>query len=130
MSRARLAAVCRIALPVLVTAHPLSARQARGQTGPEPSAYLVVIASRLNIREAPTLDARVVGSAARGERLCALRYQGDWAEVRTPGTATSPAGRTRGFVSRGFVSETRATREQLQAMGCGAEVRGRGVNDP
>jgi hypothetical protein len=94
-----------------------AAAGAQGQDPrPELSAYLVVLASGLNIREEPDLGARVVGAVGRGQRLCAIRYEGSWAEVVTPSSATEPG--RRGFVSRGFVSETRAGREEMQGMGC------------
>ena len=52
------------------------------------SGYAVVLASALNIRERPALDAPVVGVATRGEHLCVLRVEEDWAEV----VARAPAG--------------------------------------
>jgi hypothetical protein len=111
-------ALRRAVLSVLLLAAPLSARQPDTAGTPGVSAYLVVLAGGLNLREGPTLGARVVGVASCGERLCAVRYDGDWAEVRTPLDERGPSGQTSGFVSRGFVSETRATRQQLAAMGC------------
>ena len=82
------------------------------------SAYLVVLAGELRVRDGPSLEATIVGAAARGEELCVLRYEGDWAEVVTPTLADRPGEPLRGFVSRGFVSERRAAPAELERMGC------------
>lgn len=104
------------AIVATVLAHPAAALAQTPEARPELSVYLVVLASGLNIREAPDLGAGVVGVVSRGERLCAIRYRGSWAEVTTPSSSALPG--RRGFVSRGFVSETRAGRDELAAMGC------------
>jgi hypothetical protein len=97
-------------------ARPSAAVAQSPEPRPELSAYLVVLASGLNVRETPDLAARVIAAVGRGERLCAIRYEGSWAEVVTPSSSSDPG--RRGFVSRGFVSETRAGREEMQEMGC------------
>jgi hypothetical protein len=102
---------------LLTLAAPL-AGQVGGEREPAASAYVVVLAARLNIRSGPALDAPVVGVAERGERLCATGFDGDWVGVRAPLDERGPPQRRRGFVSRGFVSETRATSQQLEEMGC------------
>jgi len=90
-----------------------------GQTrAPSVSAYVTVLAGSLNLRDAPSLNGRVVGSLSRGDRLCVIRYEGDWAEIRTPTLAGSTAEPRRGFVSRGFLSETRADAATLEQVGC------------
>jgi hypothetical protein len=104
------------AIVLACLARPSAAAAQSPEPRPELSAYLVVLASGLNVREAPDLAARVVGAVGRGERLCAIRYEGSWAEVVTPSSSSDPG--RRGFVSRGFVSETRAGREEMQEMGC------------
>jgi hypothetical protein len=103
---------------LLALAAPLAARQGGGEREPAPSAYVVVLAARLNIRSAPALDAPVVAVAERGERLCATGFDGDWVGVRSPLDERGPPQRRSGYVSRGFVSETRATSRQLEEMGC------------
>jgi hypothetical protein len=78
--------------------------------------------SRLNVREAATLDAPVVGVALRNERLCVVGYQGDWARVVTPLDGRRPAARLSGFVSRGFVSHREASAAEFERMGCVADA--------
>jgi Bacterial SH3 domain len=115
--RGTAAVVVLSTLPLLGAAPGIEAQ--RPETGPEDTipAYMLVIAGRLNIRARPGLDAPVVGTALRGETLCLIRYDGDWAEVRS---AVVEGGRaeTRGFVSRGFVAERRASPRQLVEAGC------------
>jgi hypothetical protein len=114
--------VRHVILPVvallLALAAPLAALQGDGERERAVSAYVVVLAARLNIRSAPALGAPVVAVAERGERLCAIGFDADWVEVRTPLDERGPPQRRSGFVSRGFVSETRATSQQLEEMGC------------
>jgi hypothetical protein len=111
-----LALLTVVALPG-VGATPLAAQEGGGPQV-EVNAYLVVLASRLNIREAPALDAPVAGVALRGQRLCAVRYSGDWAEVRTVPSAGDGAPTVVGFASRGFLSEVRAEVAELERLGC------------
>jgi hypothetical protein len=106
-----------VVVPLLALAAPLAAQRG-GEREPAASAYVVVLAARLNIRSAPALDAPVVAVAERGERLCAMGFDADWVEVRAPLDERGPPQRRSGFVSRGFVSETRATSRQLEEMGC------------
>lgn len=90
-----------------------------GQTGGSAvPAYVTVLAGSLNVRDAPSLNGRVVGSLVRGDRLCVIRYEGDWAEIRTPVPEGATAEPRRGFVSRGFLSETRADPATLEQIGC------------
>lgn len=84
-----------------------------------PTGYATVLAGSLNVRDAPSLNGQVVGSAARGETLCVITFEGDWAEVVTPLNEADASSRIRGYVSRGFISEARADAETLLAMGCG-----------
>ena len=84
-----------------------------------PTAHATVLAGSLNVRDSPSLNGQVVGSAARGETLCVIAFEGDWAEIVTPLTEGGAPSRIRGYVSRGFVSEARADAETLRAMGCG-----------
>ena len=112
----RLAALTGVGLLFLFGASPLHA-QVETPSTLTPNAYLVVLASTLNVRGSPDLAATVVATAARSERLCLIRYDGDWAEIESPPVADESA-RIRGFVSRGFVSERRAGREELTRMGC------------
>lgn len=107
-------------------AYPCAAQASEPR--PELSAYLVVLAGGLNIREVPDLGARVVGVAGRGDRLCVIRYEGSWAEVVAPATSIEP--RRRGFVARGFVSEIRAGRAEMEAMGCPLPPPGGGRDPP
>lgn len=87
-------------------------------TGATVSAYATVLAGSLNVRDAPSLNGRVVGSVSRSEKLCVIRYEGDWAEVLTPVLPGGASSRRRGFVSRGFISETRADPATLEQVGC------------
>lgn len=102
---------------LLLLGSPLTAQRPESAPQPGVSAYLVVLSGGLNVRDRPTLDGRVVGVLTRGERVCVERYDGDWAQVVTPVGDLRPR-RLSGFVSRGFVSETRATARQLEDMGC------------
>lgn len=107
------------ALLAAALAHSVAAQST---TPPRPVlGYAVVLASALNIRERPALDAPVVAVAARGEQLCVLRVEADWAEVvaRVPaGGTVDAAPRAQGYVSRGFIANRSATREELLSMGC------------
>lgn len=111
-------AILPVVALLLALAAPLAARQGDGARERAASAYVVVLAARLNVRSAPALDAPVVAVAERGERLCAMGFDADWVEVRAPLDERGPPQRRSGFVSRGFVSETRATSRQLEEMGC------------
>ena len=97
---------------------PLGATAQTPTTAPgAATAYAVVLAARLNLREAPTLQARVRAVAERGDTLCVTRFSGDWAEVFVPG-APPDADPLRGFAARGFLSERRASAEALERVGC------------
>lgn len=113
MSAARGAALALLlALPGTV--------DAQSDGGSAVGAYLVVLSARLNVRERPGLDAKVLDTAARGDVLCVLGYEGDWARVRRPSSIPEGEGPVAvGWVSRGFVSETRAPDRRLDEMGCG-----------
>ena len=122
--------MCRrawVGVPVLLAtlSAPAAAQTPTGDQRAGNSAYVVVLASRLNVRRAATLNAPVVGVALRSQRLCLVSYEGDWAQVVTPLEQGGSSARTRGFVSRGFVSHRDASPAELDRMGCGAES-GRG----
>ena len=90
------------------------------ERAPAPAAtgsLAIVLVRQLNVREAPNLEAQVVGLATRGDTLCVLGSTPDWVEVRDPIVAEGEA-RTHGFVSRGFVSEVRATQTTIRDAGC------------
>lgn len=88
----------------------------------------VVIAARLNLRSAPSLDGAVVGSVQRGDSVCVAGREADWLRVRrrrimsanpeAPVPAAASASPEELFAARGFLSETRLSREELQAIGC------------
>lgn len=121
--RAR-AGLVAIALTFVLCATDGSGAFAQAPGVPQPErahAYLVVLAGSLNVREAPALGAPVRRAMPRGATLCLVRYEGDWAEVTTPRGAEGAPPPTRGFVSRGFVSERRTTTSNLAGMGCGPE---------
>ncbi|MEM7416206.1 MAG: SH3 domain-containing protein [Gemmatimonadota bacterium] len=82
---------------------------------PEARSYAIVMTARLNVRFEGSLQADVVGSVERGSRLCVFEVRDDWARIRTPEGSESPV---QGFVSRGFLSEQRASPDELEAMGC------------
>jgi len=82
-----------------------------------PRALVVVLVRQLNFREAPGLDASVVGFAARGDTLCAFTFTTDWVEVRSPLAGDSGA-QPRGYVARGLVSEVRASVSVMRDAGC------------
>ena len=107
-----------VLLAFAVTALAATAERAEGQaedsTRPATS-YALVLSSSLNVREAPSLDADVVGGVPRGQRLCVRGFEGDWAEVYTP-LEQRPA--FEGFVSRGFISGRRATPDELREIDC------------
>jgi hypothetical protein len=111
-----------LAVAALLAAALTHSVAAQSTTPPRPaSGYAVVLASALNIRERPALDAPVVAVATRGEQLCVLRVEEDWAEVvaRAPAGGTlGAARRARGYVSRGFIANRSATPEELLRMGC------------
>ena len=98
-----------------VAAVPGSAQQS---SEPRPARALgVVLASSLNVRAAPTLGADVRASVPRGDTLCILVVDGDWAEVRLQ-RRSSDARVLEGFASQGFLSEIRVTAETLTSAGC------------
>ena len=82
-----------------------------------PGSVAVVMVARLNVRAEPRLDAQTVGSAVRGDTLCALSVSSDWVEVRTPAVLADGV-ETRGFVARGLVSEARVTAGRMRELGC------------
>lgn len=94
------------------------------QQAPRPSvprALGLVLASSLNVREAPALDADVRASVPRGDTLCVIAVEGDWARVRVRGRADASV--LEGFASRGFLSEVRVAASVLESAGCGPRSR-------
>lgn len=77
-----------------------------------------VLASRLNVRGGPSLDGKPIGVVERGEIVCLVTVDDDWAEIFTPGSPEIPGAGVRGWVARGFLSERRGTPAQLAARGC------------
>lgn len=76
-----------------------------------------MLAASLNVRAEPTLDGAVRATVARGDTLCVVSVQGDWARVRVPGPPEGAAV-VQGFAARGFLSEKRVTVDQLRHAGC------------
>ncbi len=101
----------------VVMAGPVAAQQAT--PSPPARALGVVLASALNVRTAPALDADVVTTVARADTVCVLSVEGDWAKIRLP-TSSSEAPVLEGFASRGFLSEVRVAASTLQRAGCGS----------
>lgn len=83
---------------------------------------VVVLVQQLNIREEPRLGAPVVGASVRGDTLCVVSFQSDWVEVASPDASVEQS-ILRGFVSRGLVSEVRATPAAIAELGCGSGGR-------
>jgi hypothetical protein len=83
------------ALMILAAAFCLAAARIQPASGAEPQVQ--VTASRLNVRENPGTDARVLGSVARGDVLVRLDERPGWVQVRTAGGIV-------GWVSADFVA--------------------------
>lgn len=111
--------------PVVGTG-PLAAQEAPDTTPATSASYAVVLASRLNVRAEPSLDATVRFAVERSDTLCVLGVIDDWADVRTRSVPGDPTSVRRGYVARGFISEHRPTAERLAALGCAA----RGLDPP
>lgn len=112
-------------LVIAVLAHVAVAAHASSQepsSSPPARALGVVLASSLNVRAAPGLNADVRTTAARGDTLCIVSVDGDWARVRLPRDSGSPEV-MEGFASRGFLSEVRVVADDLETAGCGRQGR-------
>ena len=112
---ARVAPWALTSLGIFLWGAPVAAQAAGGTD--DATGYAVVLAARLNVRGAPSLDAQVLATVARGDTLCVVSVRDDWAEVFAP-TDGAPGETLQGYVARGFLAERRGPQSALAEVGC------------
>lgn len=85
-------------------------------TTSEVRSLAVVLAGRLNLRTAPSLEASVARTVERGDTLCVIGASDDWLRVLV--TPPDEGASSQVYAARGFVSLVRAGPDDVRRAGC------------